>query len=79
MYLSIQYCFFNITDNQKVHESLKKDSSKKRKLQEESLKQLGKYVMNKCIYSIYIFIEVSKEESSKKRKFQGESLQLLGN
>ena len=48
-----------------------KDSSKERKLQEESLEQLGKYEMNKCVPSI-IIIEVSKGESSKKGMLQEE-------
>ena len=51
--------------------------SKKRKLLEESSKQLGKCIMNKYIPSI-IIIEVSKEESSKKRMVQEESSKPLG-
>ena len=42
-----------------------------RKLQEEILKQLGKYVMIECILSI-IIIEASKQESSNKRMLQEE-------
>ena len=44
--------FLKITDSQEVHDSLKKGSSEKRKLQDESLKQLGKYVINKYIPSM---------------------------
>ena len=50
-----------------------KDSSKKRKLQEESLEQLGKYEMNKCIPSIIII----EEENSKKRKLQEEKSNFI--
>ena len=71
-------CFLNITDDQEVHDSLRKDRSEKRKHQEESLKQLGKYVMNNCIPCIFILIEVSKEERFKKRKLQEESSKDLG-